>query len=268
MADMGGGPDETPETAEDAMAEQAFVDQAVAERAAALATEATEAEHPPDRRRIRDSLVRAAQSSARASGRGVRAARRGMGFGLGWMTGQAIAMAPRLKVRNQAALQGQFPGMSSEDIADALIEGASRASAAVGGAIGAWAALPVLPAFPVELATETLALVGIEVKLVAELHEAYGVPATGNVVERMTAYLAAWANRRGIALAPGGLILAAGSPIARKLRRRIAARAGRSVFALGPLLTGAAAGALLNRRETRRLGQEIRADLRRGVHPR
>jgi hypothetical protein len=265
MADMGGGPGETPETAEDAMAEQAFVDQAIAERAAELATEATEAERPPDRSRIRDSLARSARSSARVTGRGFRAARRGVGFGLGWMTGQVIAMAPRLKVRNQAALQAQFPGMTSEDIADSLIEGASRASATVGGAVGAWAALPVLPAFPVELATETLTLIGIEVKLVAELHEAYGVPATGNMAERMTAYLGAWANRRGIALAPGGLILAAGSPIARKLRRRIAARAGRSVFALGPLLTGAAAGALLNRRETRRLGQEIRADLRRGI---
>jgi hypothetical protein len=178
------------------------------------------------------------------------------------MSGQVIAMAPRLRVRDQAALRAQFPGMTSEDIADALIEGAARASAAVGGAVGAWATLPVLPAFPVELATETLALVGIEVKLVAELHEAYGVPATGTVAGRMTAYVGAWANRRGISMAPGGLILAAGSPLARKLRRRLAARAGRSVFSLGPLLTGAAAGAILNRHETRRLGQDVRTDLR------
>ena len=39
--------------------------------------------------------------------------------------------------------------------------------------------LPVLPAFPVEIAAETLVLVGIELKLVAELHEAYGSPARG-----------------------------------------------------------------------------------------
>ena len=32
---------------------------------------------------------------------------------------------------------------------------------------------------------------------------------------------------------------------------------------LGPLLTGAAAGAILNGRETRKLGQQIRNDLRR-----
>jgi hypothetical protein len=115
--------------------------------------------------------------------------------------------------------------------------------------------------------TETLALVGIEIKLVAELHEAYGVPARGNTVERAAAYLSAWANRRGVFIAPGGLILAAGSPLARRLQRRLAARAGRSALSLGPLLTGAAAGALLNSRETRRLGQDVRADLRRHLRP-
>jgi hypothetical protein len=255
--------------AEDATAEQALMEQTIAERAAELASEASEAEDAQERQRLRrrltGTLAKAAQSSARATGRGMRAARRGVGFGLGWLTGQVMVMAPRLRVRDQAALQAQFPGMAAEDIADALIEGAARASAAVGGAVGAWAALPVLPAFPAELATETLAMVGIEVKLVAELHEAYGVPASGNVAEKMTAYVGAWANRRGISLAPGGLILAAGSPLARKLRRRVAARAGRSVFSLGPLLTGAAAGAILNRRETRRLGQDIRSDLRRRI---
>jgi hypothetical protein len=51
------------------------------------------------------------------------------------------------------------------------------------------------------------------------------------------------------------------------LRRRLAARAGRSAFSLGPLLTGAAAGAYLNSRETRRLGQDVRRDLRRKALP-
>jgi hypothetical protein len=61
----------------------------------------------------------------------------------------------------------------------------------------------------------------------------------------------------------GGLIFAAGSPLARLLRRRLAIRAGRSAFSLAPMLTGAAAGALFNRRETRRLGRDIQKDLRR-----
>jgi hypothetical protein len=102
---------------------------------------------------------------------------------------------------------------------------------------------------------------------VAELHEAYGVPAPGNARERMSAYVGAWAHRRGVFMVPGGLLLAAGSPVARRLRWRLAARASRSAFSLGPLFTGAVAGAMLNRRETRRLGHDIRRDLRRHVQP-
>jgi hypothetical protein len=161
-------------------------------------------------------------------------------------------------------LRAQFPGLSTEDTADALITGAARASATVGGAVGAWATLPVLPAFPVEIVTETLALIGIEIKLIAELHELYGMPAPGNVADRATAYMGSWAHRRGVlAAGPGGLLMVAGSPLARRLRRRLYGRVGRSAFSLGPLFTGAMAGAALNSRETRRLGQEIRADLRR-----
>jgi hypothetical protein len=263
-----------PEEAADLAAEDAIV-----ERAADLATEVTEAGKEADRRRLTASLAAAARSSARATGRGVRAAqrgvgsvrrrmgpaRRGVGSGGGRLVAQVVAMAQRLRIRDQAALRAQFPGKSSEEIADALIEGASRASAVVGGAVGAWAALPVLPAYPVEIATETLALIGIEIKLVAELHEAYGTPATGTPVERTTAYVAAWAHRRGVFMVPTGLVLAAGSPLLRRLRWRLATRVSRSAFSLGPLLTGAFAGAMLNRQETRRLGHSVRADLRRQV---
>jgi hypothetical protein len=211
------------------------------------------------------SGARAAGRGTRAAGRSVLAARRGVGSGTGWLAAQVTAMAPRLRVRDEAALRQQFPGRSAEDTADALIEGAARAAAAAGGAAGVWAALPVLPAFPAEVAAETLVLVGIEIKLIAELHEAYGMPAPGNFTERMSAYVAAWAHRRGVFMIPGGVVLAAGSPLARLLRRRLAARMGRSAFSLGPLLTGAAAGAYLNSRETRRLGRAVQHDLRRGV---
>jgi hypothetical protein len=243
-------------------------------RAAAAAADVTEAERPQDQQRLATAFARAASSSARAAGRGTRAvrrqlgaARRGAGSGTSWLAGQVMAMAPRVRVRDQAALRTQFPGRSAEEVADALIEGASRASAAAGGAVGVWAALPTLPAFPAEVAAETLVLVGIELKLIAELHEVYGTPAPGNVVDRMSAYVAAWAHRRGVFMIPGGLVLATGSPLARQLRRRLAGRAGRSAFSLGPLLTGAAAGAYLNSRETRRLGQDVRRDLRRRALP-
>jgi hypothetical protein len=239
----------------------------IALEAAEAAADVTEAERPQDRQRLAAAFTKAASSGARAAGHGTRAVRRGAGAGTGWLATQVMAMAPRLRVRDQAALRRQFPGQSAEEIADALIEGASRASAAAGGAVGLWAALPTLPAFPAEVAAETLIMVGIEIKLIAELHEAYGTAAPGTFPERMGAYVAAWAHRRGVYMIPGGLVVATGSPLARQLRRRLAARAGRSAFSLGPLLTGAAAGAYLNSRETRRLGQVMRRDLRRRALP-
>jgi hypothetical protein len=255
MADFDSEPGGPPAAADD-----------VPERAARLVTEVTEARSAQEQGRLAAALeatARAGGRGMRAAGRGMRTARRGVRMRTSWLAAQVVAMAPRLRVRDQAALRAQFPGRSAEEMADALIEGAARASATVGGAVGAWATLPVLPAFPAEVVTETLALVGIEIKLVAELHEAYGMPAAGNGRERMSAYVAAWAHRRGVALAPGGLLLAAGSPLARRLRWRLAARASRSAFSLGPLFTGAVAGAVLNRRETRRLGRDVHADLRR-----
>jgi hypothetical protein len=232
-------------------------------RAAEVATDITETDRPQEQRRLARAFTKAVSSSARIAGRGTRVVRRRAGSGSGWLVGQVVAMAPRLRVRDQAALQAHFPGQSAEEIADALIQHAARAAAAAGVGAGMAAALPVMPAFPAEVAAETLVVVGIEIKLVAELHEAYGMSAPGNFAERMSAYLAAWAHRRGVFMIEGGLILAAGSPMARLLRRRLIARVGRSAVSLGPLLTGAAAGALFNSRETKKLGRDIQRDLRR-----
>ena len=232
-------------------------------RAAEVAADITETDRPQEQRRLLRAFNKAVSSGARAAGRGTRAVRRRAGSGSGWLVGQVVAMAPRLRVRDQAALQAQFPGQSAEEIADALIERAAHAAAAA-GAGPAWSpCCRCCPPYPVEVAAETLLVVGIEIKLVAELHEAYGIPAPGNFAERMSAYVAAWAHRRGVFMIEGGLILAAGSPLARLLRRRLIARAGRSAVSLGPLLTGAAAGAMFNSRETRKLGRDIRRDLRR-----
>ena len=246
----------------------------LAARAARAAADVTEAEQPQDRQRIAAAFTKAVSSGARAAGIGTRAAwrritsaRRGAGSGSSWLTGQVTAMAPRLRVRDQAALRKRFPGRSADQIADALIDRAARASAAAGGAAGVSAAIPTLPAFPVEVAAETLVVVGIEIKLIAELHEAYGTPAPGKTPERMSAYVAAWAHRSGVFMIPGGLALATGSPLARQLRRRLTARAGRSAVSLAPLLTGAAIGAFLNSRETRRLGRAVHRDLRRRALP-
>ncbi len=175
----------------------------------------------------------AVSRGGRAASRSGQAATRGASSAVTWLTGQVITMAPQLKIRDQATLRGQFPGRTDEEIAELLVERAGRASGAVGGAVGVWAALPVLPAFPAEVAAETLAVIGIEIKLVAELHEALGLPAQGSGTERARAYVAAWAHRRGVYAMPGGLVFAAGSPLARMLRRRLVGRVRRGVFALG-----------------------------------
>ena len=266
---------------------------AAARQAAQVAVELSETEQPPDQRRLTRALNGVARSAGRvgrgtgitkrgtdatrlgtgAARRGAQVAWRGAGTaGRGaasagsWLADQVVAMGPRLRIRDRATLRAQFPGRSDDEIAALLITRAALAAAAVGGATGAWAALPVLPAFPAEIAAETLAVVGIEIKLVAELHEVYGVPATGSATERARAYIAAWAHRRGVFAVPGGLLIVAGSPLARQLRRRLAGRVRRSTFSLSPFFTGALAGAVLNRGETRRLGRDIHEDLRRGLN--
>jgi hypothetical protein len=262
-------------------------DDAAARQAAEVAVELSEAEGPEDKKRIigalqymagrgADAMRRSGGAARRGAGsatgtvartaggarKGAGTAGRGVSSGLSWLTAQVVAMGPRLQVRDQATLRARFPGRSDDDIAGLLVERAARATAAVGGATGACAALPALPAFPVEVAAETLAVVGIEIKLLAELHEIYGQPAVGSAADRARAYIGAWASRRGVYQVDGGLLLIAGSPLARQLTRRLAARVRRSAFSLSPLLTGALAGVLLNRRETRRLGRQIRDDLR------
>jgi hypothetical protein len=178
------------------------------------------------------------------------------------LTAQVLAMAPRLPVRSVETLRSQFPGRTPEELADILIESASKASASVGAAVGAAMVLPVVPAAPVEIGVETLALVGIELKLIAELHEVYGMPAPGSTPQRMIAYVGSWADRRGVRITSTGLALAVGSPLRRRLERRLLAKASQSALALAPLFTGAAAGALIDHHETRRLGNLVRDDLR------
>lgn len=261
------------DTAVDPANTDTFADPAntdTARRAAEVAVEVSEAggqeRQERARRGIRGVAGRASSALtgvAAGARRGGGSARGGLSHGLNWLSAQVIAMAPRLKIRDQAALRKAFPGRSDEEIGGLLIEHAARAAAAVGAATGVWAALPTLPSFPAEVAAETLAVVGIEIKLVAELHEIYGMPAQGSATDRARAYIGSWATRKGIYQVEGGLVIVAGSPLARALTRRLARRARQSTFSLAPLFTGAVAGAMFNRRETRRVGRQIRDELRR-----
>ena len=227
--------------------------------------------------RSRGRSLRALQASRQAASKGLQtgsgaatrrlrpvsnAATRGMRATGEWLTGQVLEMAPKVPIRSLSTLQAQYPGRDTEDLASQLISGAARASAGVGAAVGVAAAVPFLPTAPVELTVETLALVAIELKLIAELHEVYGVSVPGSAPERMIAYVGAWTNRRGVRITSGGLALVLGSQLRRKLERRLIARAGKSTLSLAPLLTGSVAGAMIDHRETRRLGTLVRDDLR------
>lgn len=246
MADSGTEPREPPRATADV----------ITERAACLTDEPGEGKDARERRRLAAGLAAAARAGTQRTSRALRVSR-------GWLVTQVVTVAPLLRARDQAMLRAQYPALNAEELADALIEDAARASAAVGGAVGTWAMLPLLPVFPAEVAGATLAAVGIEIKLVAELHEAYGLPAAGSTAEQMMAYAGAWAGRRAVTTEPGGLIAATASPQARRLVRRLTFRACRTALSFGPLFLGAVMGARLNRRETRRLGRAVRTDLRR-----
>jgi hypothetical protein len=214
-----------------------------------------------------DEFVRAAvpaevrDGSAQAD----RVPKRGRGQWLASLAAVLMDRAPRIPVRDLAALRAQHPSAQTpEDLADRICTGAALASATVGAGVGAAAMLPVPPAMPVEIGAEMLAVAAVEIKLIAELYEVYGQPAQGSARQRATAYLAVWAQRRGVDLSQPGtvVVLTAGSELRRQLRKRLARSGMRKLPSLAPMMVGAAAGAAVNRLDTARLAREIRRDLR------
>ncbi|MCZ7434115.1 MULTISPECIES: hypothetical protein [unclassified Streptomyces] len=183
----------------------------------------------------------------------------------GAVADKLIETAPRIPVRSLATLRAQFPGKGPEELADALISGATKSSATVGAGVGAAAMLPVPPAMPTELATEIVGVASVEIKLIAELHEVYGQRPPGGAGRRAAAYLTAWTHERGIdPLKPATLNAALGLQLRRELRQRLLKRTLRNLPTLTPFMIGAAVGAAMNHRETRKLAERIREDLRGG----
>ncbi|MFE9249558.1 hypothetical protein [Streptomyces sp. NPDC007088] len=190
-------------------------------------------------------------------GQGARAA-------LALVADRVIETAPRVPVRDLATLRAQFPGLGPEELADKLVAGAAAAASAVGAGVGAAAMMPVPPAMPAELAAEITAVAAVELKLVAELHEVYGRRPEGALRQRSTAYLTSWTQERGIDLAkPASVNLGLSGHVRKELRQQVMKRMVRNLPNLMPFMIGAAVGAYLNRRDTRRLAEHIRADLRR-----
>jgi hypothetical protein len=188
-----------------------------------------------------------------------------------WVADAVGDVVPHLPIRSRETLRRHFPGMTDDEIADRLVRNASRATAAIGAAGGGiaaveWVATPTLLTAPVVLAAETVAVVTVEIKLIGELHEAYGMPIAGSVTQRSVGLISAWAHRRGVnPMMPGaGVAAVLGTAARKELRDRLLRRFGRNLTTYGPMLTGAAVASYLNRRATLSLADEIRKDLRGG----
>ncbi len=214
-----------------------------------------------ERRRLLGRLVTGLGRSARSAGIASVSGGR-------WLTDLVVQAAPHLTIRDLETLRAHHDQRTGDALAESLVRSASRVSAGIGAAGGAlataeWAAPPALLSTPVQLVAETLAVAAVELKLVAELHVAYGVYVPGTVSERATSYLTAWARRRGVDLErPGaGLGGVVGQASRRELRDQLVRRMGRNLTTMGPVFTGAVIGAELNRRATRGLGEAVRRDL-------
>jgi hypothetical protein len=186
-----------------------------------------------------------------------------------WLVEEVIEIAPRLPIRDADTLRRQHPDLTTIQIAERLVKNATRTTASVGAAAGGLAAVeflspPLLLAAPVQLAAEILVVTAIELKMVAELHEILGHPATGSATDRGSAYLMSWVRRRAITpkMGAAGLGTVFGAAAKRELRSQLLRRVGRSTTTLAPFLAGAAAGAEVNRRATKALGETLFAELR------
>ena len=106
-------------------------------------------------------------------------------------------------------------------------------------------------------------------KLVAELHEALDRPIPASGAQRGLLVAQSWAEKGGVS--PQDLVLGLAAadifgrqarvPLTVAIRRRLTHRLGRSLATLIPLMAGAVAGAVLNRRATVAIGQTVAADL-------
>jgi hypothetical protein len=234
------------------------------ERLSQALAELAEEELPPTvRRRLLGRLVQQVRTGG--AGRMIRPK-----VAIQWMIDTVGQIAPYVPVRDLETLRRHHPGLDDEELADRLVRNASRATASIGAAGGGvsaieWAVPPTLLTTPVLLATETVAVVSVELKLIGELHEIYGQPVSGTAGERAVSMLQSWSGQRGVnPLLPGaGVGAVLGTAARRELRETLLKRFGRNLTTLGPLLTGAAVASYLNRRATRSLGDRLREDLRR-----
>ena len=108
-----------------------------------------------------------------------------------WVIDSVMEVAPHIPVRDLETLRAHHGGLEGDALAERLIRNAARATTGIGAAGGGvaaveWAVTPTLLTAPVLLAAETVAVVAVEVKLIAELHEVYGHGVPGSGTQRAT----------------------------------------------------------------------------------
>jgi hypothetical protein len=222
-------------------------------------------EGEPGHRKITDAIVLAGKSAQQA---GVKAVASGR-----WLTDIIIQTGGHIPVRDLATLRMHHDGKEGEALAEALIRNASRTSAAVGAATGALVtasqiAVATWATLPIELLAETLIVVAIELKLVAELHAVAGQPFNGTVSERATAAAQVWSeqsgSRPGTRAKVGNLGMVARQAhrqVTAAVQRRVMRRAGRNLWSFVPFMIGAVVAAELNRRATMIVGRRVARSL-------
>lgn len=215
----------------------------------------------PDRLHYR-RLVKTLATSARAGGRQAVLSGR-------WLAETVVELAPHVPVRDAVTLSVHHDGLQGAALARSMIRSSGQVSAAIGAAAGGLIAVQELSLaaavmIPFELAAETALVVLVELKLIAELHEVAGQPLAGSNKEKMAGAVRSWLSGRGVSartlLAPGTADLfgrATRRALSETLRRRFA----RNLTTLGPMLTGSAIAAWLNRRATRDVGKRVAEDL-------
>lgn len=252
-----------------------------AELARALG-EAAGAREAPSKGQLKRLATLAGRSAKVAGTRAVASGR--------WLADVAVDVPSHLPLRDLDTLRAHHDGLVGPYLARNLVRNASLASGAVGASTGALAAASTTnPAgwasLPAELLVETLVVVGLEMKLAGELHEAAGYAVAHDLRTHGPLLAKAWAEVRGIEphellrlarVGPGqaGLVAQTASEVlgrsardqlALQIRRRLMRRAGRNTVTLVPLMAGAVAGGELNRRATRRFGLTVASTL--GIPP-
>ncbi|MGH9209487.1 MAG: hypothetical protein ACRD2C_02255 [Acidimicrobiales bacterium] len=214
-----------------------------------------------DQSRHRDVVASLARSARLAGSKAVTSGR--------WLAETVVDLAPRVPVRDAETLSRHHGGLTGATLASSMIRSSGRVSATIGAAAGGLVAVQELSvagmvAVPFELAAETVLVVLVEMKLVAELHQVAGRPVQGSSKQRTAAVLRSWLSGRGITAmtvaAPGRADLlgrATRTRLTEALRRRFT----RNLATLAPLMAGAALAGWLNRRATLAVGRSLASDL-------